>query len=173
MLTLRNGLLACAILVVTGLLAQDDAGIARHQGLERLRASQSDHGALVPALKLLAEAAALYAEQGRDSESAEVNSCLYWAKKKMVLGDLEALESDQAVTEQLETATKPIAVNLAQTMMLQAGWFANGYADDALLMAICYFGAANRFKESDIGVMEMDKSPKAMRQIDSSPMRNR
>jgi hypothetical protein len=75
----------------------NDAEAAYKQGIAKLRDAQADHAALVPATKLLAQAAALYEAAGDEAKVVEVNSCLYWARKKFTLADTEVMKGSADV----------------------------------------------------------------------------
>lgn len=157
----------CVTVVLSAFVAsgETDAESVYQQGLEKLRASQSDHAMLVPATKLLAKAAEKFDVEGNESLAAEANSCLYWARKKLTLADTATLKGDAVVTKRFETVAKPVAASEAQQWLQRADTFAKNHADDPLLVAIQYFAVADRFKDSDSGREAMDKSLKAMQAI--------
>jgi len=159
-----RGVLVLFLIVGLACFAED-ADAVYQQGLTKLRQSQSDQTALVPTTKLLAQAAALYEKMGEETKSAEVNSCLYWAKKKMTLADTNAFKGNLEVTKRLEATAKAVPVSEAQKMLERADAFAQGHADDPLLIAIHYFEIADRFKDNDTGRKAMDLSLKFMQQI--------
>lgn len=134
-------------------------------GISKLREAQSDHSALVPATKLLSQAALLYEMAGDEEKVTEVNSSLYWAKKKFTLADTEAVKSNGDITKRLEIATKEIPADQAKTLLTSADSYAKSHSDDPLLVAIRYFEVADRFKESEAGRTAMDLSLKAMQRI--------
>jgi len=138
---------------------------AYKEGLAKLREAQYDHAALVPATKLLAQAASQYEAKGDEAKAAEVNSALYWAKKKFTLADAEALKGDEHAVKALETAAKPVDPGNAQKWFERAAEFAKGHAGDPLLVAIRYFEVGDRFKDTDAGRKAIDLCLKAMQQV--------
>src|SRR5438034_11502790 len=129
----------------------EDAESVYQEGVAKLRLAQADHSALVPATKLLAKAAALFEAAGDEAKSAEVNSCLYWAKKKMTLADTQIVKSNPEVSKRLEATAKELPVNEAEAMLKRADAFAQGHADDPLLAAIRYYEVGDRFKDNEFG----------------------
>ena len=159
-----------AYLVVLLLLAglnckAEDAESVYKEGVAKLRLAQSDHAALVPATKLLAQAAALFEAAGDEAKSAEVNSCLYWAKKKMTLADTQAIKGNAEVAKRLVASATEIPVSEAEAMLKRADAFAQGHADDPLLVAIRYYEVGDRFKENEFGRKAIDSSLKFMQQV--------
>ncbi len=142
-----------------------DADTVFVSGLEMLRLAQSDASKLVPATKLLAKAESLYESEGNDTKCAEVNSCLYWAKKKLTLADIESVKDNVIVSRKLESASAPVAASDAQKWLDRADAFSGVHADDPLLIAIHYFEIADRFKDSDVGRKAMDASLKSMQRV--------
>src|SRR6185436_16465495 len=129
---------ACSLLIVMSCCAEDAEGVYQ-DGLAKLRLAQTDHSELVPATKLLAKAAALFEAAGDENKSAEVNSCLYWAKKKMTLADTQIIKGNAEVAKRLVASSTEIPVNEAEAMLKRADVFAQGHADDPLLVAIRYY----------------------------------
>lgn len=155
--------------IVCSCYASDDADALYKEGLEKLRASQSDHAMLVPATKLLAKAAERFEADGEEALAAEANSALYWARKRFTISDTTTLKGDAVVAKRLEVIAKPVAVIESQQWLLRADLYAKNHADDPLLIAIQYFAVADRFKDSDAGREAMDKSLKAMQAIAEKP----
>jgi len=152
---------ACLLLALPTLVAAEEPDVIYKQGIAKLREAQADHSALVPATKLLAQAAALYEAAGDEAKAAEVNSCLYWARKKMTLADTAAVKGDAQISQRLEAVAKPIPVDDAKAMLAKADEFAKTHADDPLLVAIRYFEVGDRFKDSEA----IEKSLKAMQEV--------
>lgn len=143
----------------------EDAESVYKEGVAKLRLAQTDHSALVPATKLLAQAAALFEAAGDDAKSAEVNSCLYWAKKKMTLADTQAIKGNAEVAKRLVQTEKEIPVNEAEAMLKRADAFAQGHADDPLLIAIRYYEVGDRFKDNEFGRKAIELTLKYMQQV--------
>src|SRR5438874_1943714 len=84
-------LLAVAIaLCGVGSLRGQDAADYRKLGLEALKESQTNPRTIVEAARNFAKAAALYEAQGKEDSVVEMNSFLYWCKKKMNMQDMDA-----------------------------------------------------------------------------------
>jgi len=162
----RNILLVFGLaLLASAFIAAEEPDAVYKQGIAKLRDAQSDHAALVPAVKLLAQAAALYEAAADEAKVAEVNSCLYWAKKKMTLADTDPLSMDAVAVQRIVAVAKAVPSDQAQAMFDKADAFAKTHAADPLLVAIRYFEVADRFKDSDAGRKAMELSLKAMQQV--------
>src|SRR6185436_4090070 len=155
---------ACSLLIVMSCCAEDAEGVYQ-DGLAKLRLAQTDHSQLVSATKLLAKAASLFETAGDENKSAEVNSCLYWAKKKMTLADTQAVKGNAEVAKRLETTAREIPVSEAEAMLKKADAFAQGHADDPLLVSIRYYEIADRFADVPEGKKAMQQSLAAMQKV--------
>src|SRR6185436_5418288 len=109
-----------ASIVLSSISLAEDAESVYQEGLTKLRAAQADHSQLVPATKLLVKAASLFEVAGDENKSAEVNSCLYWAKKKMTLADTQIIKGNTDVSTRLEATAKEIPVSEADAMLKKA-----------------------------------------------------
>ncbi|HEY3319908.1 MAG TPA: PEGA domain-containing protein [Planctomycetota bacterium] len=154
-----------AVLFLGSCLSAEEPDAVYKQGITKLRDAQADHSALVPATKLLAQAAALYEAAGDEAKCAEVNSCIFWAKKKMTLADTEAVKGDAAAVQRIEAAIKIIPVSEAKVMLDKAEAFAKGRADDPLLVSIRFFEIADRFPDAPEGKKAMQQSLAAMQKV--------
>ena len=155
----------CLLFSLQALPAAEDADAVYKQGVSKLRDAQSDHAALVPATKLLAHAAELYEAAGDEAKVADVNSCLYWAKKKMTLADTETLHGEPVTSKRLEAAAKPVAVSEAMAMLDNADAFAKSHTDDPFLVSIRFFEIADRFSDAPEGKKAMQQSLAAMQKV--------
>lgn len=147
--------------------AGESADTLYEQGLGKLKASQSDHDQLVDAVRLLAEAAKLYDLDHNDTKAVEANSCLYWAKKKMTMQDMELLklDKDQVVVTKLAVVSTPVKVSDVQVWMDRADDFAQRHPTESLLIAIRYFEVGDRFKSTDSGLKAIDLSLKYLQKV--------
>ena len=155
----------CLLVVLPAFVFAEEPDAVYKQGVAKLRDAQADHAALVPATKLLAQAAALYEAAGDEAKTAEVNSCLYWAKKKFTLADTEAVKGDAVAVKRMETVAKAIPASEAKAMLEKAETFAKGHADDPLLTAIRYFEVGDRFPETAEGRKAIQQSLAAMQKV--------
>src|SRR6185295_14122789 len=67
----------------------EDATEWRAHGIQALNESQSNPGKIVDAARYFVKAEALYAQAGDEERAVEVNSFLYWCRKKMTLDDIK------------------------------------------------------------------------------------
>src|ERR1017187_9138199 len=91
-----------------------DANSAYEKGIEALRDSENNHNKIILAVKLLTEAELLYEKEGKEDKLTLVNSCLYWAKKKLTINDIDSLYSSREIKTKIEKAIKPIPENQGQ-----------------------------------------------------------
>ena len=154
-----------------GLDAADskEADAACRDGLALLRMAQTDHAALIPATKLLTKAAALYEALGNEQKGTEVNSYLYWAKKKFTIADAQTIKGDADIAKWLALVAKAPAGD-PKIMLARAEEFAGKHPEDQLLVAIRYFEVADRFPETDEGRKAMKQSLAAMQKIGQEKM---
>ncbi len=68
----------------------EDAAELETQGIAALKLSQTDSDAIVSAAIYFGKAASLYDQANNDDKASEMNSFLYWCKKKMTLRQTEA-----------------------------------------------------------------------------------
>ncbi|MCY3022201.1 MAG: hypothetical protein NTW87_24585 [Planctomycetota bacterium] len=132
---------------------------AYQEGIAKLKDSQADHAALLPAMRLLAKAAEAFEKAGDEAKVVEVNSCLYFAKKKMTLADTQGIGTN-GTAKRLEVAAKPIPASEAKAMLEKAEAFAA--KAEPLLAAIRLFEVADRFPETPEGRKAMGLSLAAM-----------
>ena len=161
-------LLSCLFCAVA-FCGEPDAEALYKDGIAKLKESQVDHAALVPAMRLLAKAAEAFEKAGDEIKGAEVNSCLYWAKKRMVLADTQGVGTN-GTAKRLEAAAKPVAASEAKAMLEKADLFAKNPVADPLLVAIRYFEVADRFPETMEGRKAMGWSLAAMQKVGAEKM---
>src|SRR5467141_3858878 len=103
-------MLLCAFvaLILAFNLHAEDAAELREKGIAALKESQANPRAIVEAARAFAKAAEAYATSGNEEKSVEMNSFLYWCKKKMTLQDIEAFINggEAAVAEKLNAVEK-------------------------------------------------------------------
>lgn len=157
-------LLLCALLANAG----ETAAELKQSGIAALKESQNQPELIVTAARCFAKASALYEAEGKSEIAVEMNSFLYWCKKKMTLKDIEAFTNggETVVAEKIKSVDeKPAPVSEAQAWLTRAENFARGHADDPLLVAIRFFEVGDRFKESEVGRKAIDLSLKAMQRV--------
>ena len=129
----------------------EDADDFRAKGIAALKDSHVNPRAIVDAARSFVKAAELYAAAGNDEKNVEMNSFLYWCKKKMTLQDIEAFTKggEGAVSEKL-TAVEKIVLKAdeAQQWIDRAEQFATANPEEHLLIAIRFFEVADRFQSA-------------------------
>lgn len=135
----------------------DDADDIFAKGMAELQASQSDHSRLMPAIKLLIDAEALFEKAGNNEKAANANSSIYWARKRMTVADL-GISPPAEVSAKLESVSKPIPDTQAADMLSKAEAFAKAHSEDHLAIAIRFFEIADRFPLSEHGRRAMKTS---------------
>lgn len=151
------------ILVALATVAQDSPDELRDRGLEALKASQTDEGKIVEAARCLAEAAEAYEQTGELDKSTELNSYLYWCKKRMTLQQAEEFAGKgddgrriaaklQAVVSQKTDKTE------AAKWLDRADAFTQTHEKDPFLCAVRYFEVADRFMGAQESLIAQRKS---------------
>src|SRR5205823_651224 len=89
-------------------LHAEDADEVREKGIAAMKDAQDKPHAIVDAARLFVKAGLLYGEAGNEEKNVEMNSFLYWCKKKMMQADIDAFikGGDAAVTGKLATLDK-------------------------------------------------------------------
>ena len=155
-------------------LHAEDADEVREKGITALKDSQTNPRAIVEAARLFVRAGALYGDAGNEEKNVEMNSFLYWCKKKMTLADIEQFTKggEEAVASKLAAVEKAAPkADDAQKWFDRADQFAKKNPDEHLLIAIRFYEVADRFKGSDPGVVALDRSLKEMLQEKSSAVK--
>lgn len=141
----------------------------RESGLAALRAAQADPDQIVVAAKLLTKAADGLAKAGKDAEAQEVESYLFWCKKKMTLQQIDAFLGTgngvaKAVVAKMEQVEKKeVKPEDSKDWLAKADAYA-AKTTDQFLVAVRYFEVASRFKGTPEGETALDKSLKALQQ---------
>jgi hypothetical protein len=126
-----------------------------------LRKSQTDHSQLVPAAKAFLRALTLFEERGNIEKSVEMNSYLYWCKKKMNLDDIGrfALNSGEELGDRFKSIDRmEVKIDEAKIWLDRVNEFARKHPEDHFLIAVRYFEIADRFKGSEISLKAQDLS---------------
>jgi hypothetical protein len=160
------------VLFIAAAARAEDAEEFRAKGIAALKESQTNPRAIVDAARHFVNAAELYGAAGDEAKNVEMNSFLYWCKKKMSMQDIDAFTKggEAAVSTKLVAVEKlaPKA-NEAQPWFDRAEQFATANPDEHLLIAIRFFEVADRFKTSEPGLKAMDRSLKELVQDKSVP----
>lgn len=157
-------LVILAALFVSWLRAEDaGADALREKGIAALKDSQTHPRAIVAAARAFVKAEAMYVQAGSDEKSVEMNSFLYWCKKKMTMEDIDSFTKggEGAISSKLDDVEKlaPVA-NDAQKWFDRADQFARKNPSEHLLIAIRFYEVADRFKGSDASLQAQDRSLK-------------
>ncbi len=135
----------------------------REQGLESLKAAQADESKIVEAARLLTKAAAAYEMAGNDDAATELNSYLYWCKKKMTLQQMDAFisvgsnEAKAALAKMEAVEKSAVKAEDAAIWLARADGFFEG-SRNPFLSAIKYFEVAERFIGSKESLIAQRKS---------------
>ena len=81
--------LALLSFLIAPVLRAEDADEVRERGIAALKDSQTNPRAIVDAVRLFVKAAELYSAAGDEEKNVEMNSFLYWCKKKMTMEDID------------------------------------------------------------------------------------
>ncbi len=153
-----------AIVLLLSLWAHaEEAEELQQKGIDALNDSQTNPRAIVDAARNFARAAQAFAKAGKEEKSVEMNSYLYWCKKKMTMEDIDAFVKsgeNQIVATLNAAADTKVDVNAAQSWLDRAESFATKNPNEHLLIAIRFFEVADRFKGTDISFQAQDRSLK-------------
>src|ERR1700759_2959353 len=96
------------------------------EGKAELSASQDDPKAVVNAARFFLKASELYEKAGKTDEAVEVNSYLYWCKKKMTRDDMDAFLKDKSTNAATleKVGNEKVAISDAQRWYDRAEKFA-------------------------------------------------
>jgi hypothetical protein len=128
-----------------------------------LRQSQSDESKLVPAIQALTAAIGVVEKAQDENKALELNACLFWARKKLNLAEIEQLTKvdGEAAKRADSTLTLEVKPADAALWLAKADGFAN-VSKDQFLIAVRYFEVASRFKGSFAADTAMEKSMAAL-----------
>ena len=161
-------------LAIMGLIAlspcyglAEDAAELEVKGAVALKLSQTQSDAIISAAISYGKAAAVYEQSGNDAKATEMNSFLYWCKKKMTLKQMDGFlaqhDADTAiVAKRFKELEKLTPATEAQTYFDRAEAYAKANTDEHLFIAIRFFEVADRFKGTDASLRAQDRSLKEM-----------
>jgi hypothetical protein len=156
-------ILAVVLATALSVFSAETPDQLRDKGFEALKASQVDETKTVEAARLLAQAAEAYEKAGNEDAASELNSYLYWCKKKMTLEQTETFaktgDSGRRIAAKLdEVATRKVEPSDVGKWLEQAETFAKAHPNDPLLCAIRYFEVADRFVGAQESLIAQRKS---------------
>ncbi len=143
----------------------EEADDLREKGIAALKESQANPRAIVEAARCFVKAGELYNAAGNEEKNVEMNSFLYWCKKKMTMEDIDAFTKggEAAVSTKLAAVEKLVPKSdEAQNYFDRAEQFANNNPGEHMLIAVRFYEVADRFKGSDASLKAQDRSLKEM-----------
>ena len=153
-------------------LYAQDADELREKGVAALKESQSNPRAIVEAARSFVKASELYVVAGNEEKAVEMNSFLYWCKKKMAMEDIDTFVKggETSVSTKLNAIEKlaPKA-DEAQAYLDRADQFAKKNPNEHLLIAIRFYEVADRFKGTALSLQSQDRSLKEQVSAQSIP----
>ncbi len=152
-----------------------EAATLETKGIAALKQSQTDPNSVVAAAIFFGKAADAYEKAGDDAKATDMNSFLYWCKKKMTIQQMDtflkggdaAAESVGKRMKELEKTAPP--KNEAKTYFDRAEAYAKAHTDEHLLIAVRFYEIAERFKGTEIGSAAQDRSLNEMVQASNKP----
>lgn len=167
-------LLLIGFSLITSSIYAEDAGALRERGIAALKESQNNPRAIVEAARCFAKAAEMFLAANDEEKAVEMNSFLYWCKKKMTLEDMDAFikGGDAKVAEKINAVEKSAPkADESQKWFDRAEKFAKNNPNEHLLIAIRFYEVADRFKGSDASFKAQDRSLKEQLQDKATPAR--
>ncbi len=158
-------------LLCARIVRAEDAASCHEKGIEALKASQDDPAKIVAAAHAFSRASQLYQAALNDEAAVEMNSYLYWCKKKMTLVEIEEFKkiADADAAKIIEQVEQPIAETEAQAWMTRVEKFAAKHPSEHYLIAVRYFEIAGRFKGTQLSLDATDRSLRELQLIQARP----
>ncbi|HLX61107.1 MAG TPA: hypothetical protein VKX17_07470 [Planctomycetota bacterium] len=156
----------CVCLIAAAAAAEESATDLEAKGIAALKQSQDEPDVILTAAINFGKAAAAYEQAKDDAKAVEMNSFLYWCKKRMTLQQMDAFLKGGdvvsiAVAKRMETVVKTIPPpDEAQTYFDRAEAYAKENPNEHLLIAIRFFEVADRFKGTNVSINAQDRSLK-------------
>ena len=130
------------------------------KGAEALALSQAEPDAILSAALFYGKASAGFDAAGDEAKAVEMNSYLYWCKKKMTSDQMTTFlkhgeTDDKEIVARLQSADKTAKPSDAKVYFDRAEAFSRNAPDEHLRIAIRFFEVADRFADSDIGKQAM------------------
>lgn len=166
MRSLKLVLIFC-VLASFSTLGAEDANQLEYHGVEALKLSQTKPDAILSAAAFFAKATDAYVKSGDEDKATEMNSFLYWCKKKMTSAQMDVFLKDhdksapELVKRLKEIESTPLPAGEVQKYYNRAESFAGAHPTEHLLIAIRFFEVADRFRGTDAGMKALDRSLKA------------
>jgi hypothetical protein len=160
-------LLAALLCLIASTDWAEDVALLESKGIAALKLSQAEPDAVVTAAIYFGQASDAYQTAGNTEKATEMNSFLYWCKKKMTLAQMDAfLKGGDAINAAVakrmnEVDTAPKA-DEAQTFFDRAKAYAIAHPNEHLLIAVRFYEVADRFKGTELSLQAQDRSLKEM-----------
>jgi len=140
----------------------EDAAELEAKGIAALKLSQVESDAIISAAIYFGQASDLYQSVKNDEKATEMNSFLYWCKKKMTSHQIdEFLKGGSAINAKIAQRMKEIEAapppDEAQTYFNRAEAYANAHPNEHLLIAVRFYEVADRFKGTDLSLQAQDR----------------
>ncbi|HLX62411.1 MAG TPA: hypothetical protein VKX17_14130, partial [Planctomycetota bacterium] len=156
--------IVCVHLLSSAVFAEETAAEFEARGIAALKLSQAEPDAVISAAIYFGKAVAAYGQAKDDAKATEMNSFLYWCKKKMTLKQMDAFLSagDDTVAatakhmKEMESAV--LSPEHAKSYFERADAYAQAHPDEHLLIAVRYFEVADRFIGTELSVKAQRKS---------------
>lgn len=162
--------LSCLLAFVCSFGFSQTAEEYKQAGMAALNASQADPDKIVDAAKNFVKAVESYERDNNEVAAVEINSFLYWCKKKMTLEQIGKFAGggaeEKKIVQRLEkVVTQPVKVDDAAAYLAAADQFASSRPNDHYLIAIRYFEVAERFKGTPASLKAQEISLREMQAV--------
>src|ERR1043165_5469432 len=137
------------------------------QAVSALKLSQTEPDALISAAILLGSAADAYTAAGEAAKTIEVDSFLYWCKRKLSLAQMDAIvkggESAQAAIARMKAFEKAAPWPAeAAGYYERALAYSRAHEDEHFLNGVRFYEVAERFKNHELAVHAQEHSLKEL-----------
>lgn len=141
-------------------IRSEDADAVRSRGIQALKESQTVPRQIVEAARCFTLASDLYSKVGDDEKAVEMNSFLFWCKRKMSLDDINEFTKVSAPESKakLDAIERSAPADEAAAWLKRAQKFAQANPGEHLLIAIRFFEVAERFKGTAASLTAQDRS---------------
>ena len=148
--------------------AQETPADLEAKGVAALKLSQTQPDAIVSAAIYFGKAVDAFEKLGDEAKTTDMNSYLYWCKKKMTAQQMEIfLKGGDAAVESVAKRMKVLEKTApkaddAKLYFDRAEAYAQAHPGEHLLIAIRFYEIADRFKGTDRSLQAQDRSLQEM-----------
>ncbi len=145
-------------------LAEESPAELEAKGIAALKLSQTQPDAIVSSAIYFGRAVEAFEKTGDTTRAMDMNSYLYWCKKKMTFQQMESfLKGGDAALESVAKRMKALekaapGADDSKLYFDRAEAFAKAHPDEHLLIAIRFYEIADRFKGTDRSLQAQDRS---------------